>query len=704
MFKRATGYAFTTGFVLIILYLAYLSISHPFMEIIGSSWGLFLFAVAVILLFLGFYRLISSFSRRTNIYIMIGLIGLIVFIQLFLASTMEMNAFADSLVVKGQANTMLQNGGQFQDYSYFQSYLNNVFVTIVRYELYHIGAFFGLFNQYLLDNFFIMFMMDITIFTLTYLVYKELGVKLTNIFLAFALTCVPLFAYVLYFYTDTIALPFVSLIILTYYFYLKKDKWWLLVILGILFAVGYQAKPNLIILFPALLIHLLFVKNFKRMLMSLLVVGVLFVGISQLAMPFYSLYGFQKSDAYEVPFTHYIMLGLKEPAGRFSQSEIEYTISFPTEEEKKQATEKVIKERLTTYTPEQFLTLYNNKLMNTWTDGTRAYSWYINSTNDFTKSYDYLFGDKQILVNTFAQIFHVMNLLLIALGAFRFFHKKEFNFAFFLNITLVGVIIFHLIWEANQRYILIFTPLMLLSALYGFKYLGELCFEGSSMKWRRFRQKIVLTLTTVIFLLAMTVLFSEYPEFAKDEREMHHYQVNQSYGYMEVPVSENSVVSQTFTAENAFDTIGFAILKSPDVSREYQLTLYDDVTNEVLYDQKIQGEELQGTNFELKLDKSIQSKDHTYKLMFTEHSKNAQGEGLSLGKYANKSFSLYPAGHFFINGKEIVDDDISFNISSTQNNSLLTPVQTSILFGGIFVLFGLSWYGLWRKDRFEKTI
>ncbi|EUJ25861.1 hypothetical protein MFLO_14667 [Listeria floridensis FSL S10-1187] len=264
MVRKGIGYSFTAAFVLIIGYLAYLSIAESIVEVIGSPVNMLLLALAALFLFAAAYKGMSLLSKKMNFIILIVLVVLIIAIQLFLVITMRMDALADSLVVKEQALTMLSDGGKFHDYIYFQTYLNNIFVTIIRYELYHFGSFFGIHNYYLMDNLFIMVLMNITIFSLAYIVKDSLGTKFTNLFLMLVLTCVPLFTYILYFYTDTLALPIVSLIVLSYYCYLKRGNWWILLIIGLLFAIGYQVKPNLIILFPAMVIHIWLVKNYKK--------------------------------------------------------------------------------------------------------------------------------------------------------------------------------------------------------------------------------------------------------------------------------------------------------------------------------------------------------------------------------------------------------------------------------------------------------
>ncbi|WP_439443592.1 glycosyltransferase family 39 protein [Listeria aquatica] len=693
MFRRVIGYSFTSAFVIVIAYLAYLSIAYPFMEVIGNSFNLFLFALAAIFLFIAIFKGLTLLNQRVNWIIFISLTVIIVAIQLFLAFTMKMNSYADSFVVKQQVLTMLANGGHFQDYTYFQTYLNNIFVTVLRYGIYNLGTHFGVGNFYLLDNLWILFSMCITIFTLVYVVKDAFGIRMANLFLLLSLTCIPLFVYGLYFYTDTIAMPFVSLIILVYYLYLKRGNWWLLLIIGLLFAIGYQAKPNLIILLPALLIHIWFVRNYKKFLLSLASIGAVFLLVTSAAMPFYSLFGFEKNDRYEIPPTHFIMMGLAEPAGRYNEAEYRYTASFHSKEAKKEANIKVIKDRLKNYSPTELLTLYNNKLKNTWADGTRAYERYINTTNDFTPTFNYLFGDRKVLTYTLAQIFHIMTLLCIAIGALRFFKYKKFDFAFFLNITIVGVILFHLIWEANQRYILLFTPLMLLSALYGMKFLVELMADRETGNWKLKQNRPILVGSAVIFSATLLVFGLHFNELTQEQRPFHDYQVDQDYAYVGVPVTEKNIIAETFTAKAPFNQLTFKVLQKPDPSREYRIVLYDDTNGKELRQFDMRGIEFRVPNQIIHLSKPVHTDGGRYKLKFTEITKGDAGHGhaLSLGRYNSKNFSLYPAGKLYVNGKVMEHTNIGFTVSTFREQPLMSVAAFWIL----FTAFTSILIGLW---------
>ncbi|MBC1521777.1 hypothetical protein HB912_08965 [Listeria aquatica] len=693
MFRRVIGYSFTSAFVIVIAYLAYLSIAYPFMEVIGNSFNLFLFALAAIFLFIAIFKGFTLLNQKANRLIFIALVTVVIVFQLFLALTMKMNMYVDSFVVKQQVLTMLANGGHFQDYTYFQTYLNNIFVTILRYGIYNFGSHIGIENFYLLDNLWVMLSMLVTIFSLVYVVKDSLGIRMANLFLLVVLTCVSLFTYTLYFYTDTIALPFVSLIILVYYRYLKKGSWWLLLVIGLLFAIGYQAKPNLIILLPALLIHVWLAKNYKKFLLSLASIGIMFLLVTSVAMPFYSLFGFEKNDRYEVPPTHFVMMGLSEPAGRYSTNEFQYTSSFHSKEAKKEANIKVIKERLQNYSAKELLTLYNNKLKNTWTDGSRAYAWYINSTNEFTPTFNYLFGDRKILIYTFAQIFHIMSLLCIAIGALRFFKCKKFDFAFFLNVTLVGVILFHLIWEANQRYILLFTPLMLLSALYGIKFLVELLANRTTNNWRTSLHRPFLVGSAVVFATAIVCFGLQFNTLAQEKRPFHVYQVKQDYAYLGTPITSDSVVAETFIANEPFNQLTFKVIQEPDASREYRIALYDDTSGKKLRQFDMKGSEFNAPNQVINLPKPVHTNGGRYKLKFTEITKGDAGHGhaLSLGRYNSKNFSLYPAGKLYVNGKVMEHTNIGFTVSTFREQPLMSVAAFWIL----FTAFTSILIGLW---------
>ncbi|WP_167629817.1 glycosyltransferase family 39 protein [Listeria valentina] len=700
MFRRVIGYSFTSAFVIVIAYLAYLSTAHPLMELISNPFNLFLFALTAVFLFLAVFKGLTLLSQKANWIIFIALVAVVVIIQLFLAITMKMNMYVDSFVVKQQVLTMLANGGHFQDYTYFQTYLNNIFVTILRYGIYNFGSHIGIQNFYLLDNLWIMFSMFVTIFALVYVVKDALGVRMANLFLLVVITCVPLFTYTLYIYTDTIAMPFVSLIILVYYLYLKKGSWWLLLIIGLLFAIGYQAKPNLIILLPALLIHVWLVKNYKKFLLSFTAIGAVFLLVTSAAMPFYSLFGFEKNDRYEVPPTHFVMMGLAKPAGRYNADEFDYTSSFHSKEAKKEANVKVIKDRLKNYSTKELLTLYNNKLKNTWTDGTRAYAWYINSTNDFTPTFNYLFGDRKALIYSFAQVFHIMSLLCIAIGALRFFRSKKFDFAFFLNVTLIGVILFHLIWEANQRYILLFTPLMLLSALYGIKFIVELMADRETNNWLPKLRRPFLAGSAFIFLAAIVCFGLQFSTLAQEKRPFHVYQVKQDYAYIGTPVMVDSIVAETFSANESFNQLTFRVLQKPDDSRKYRIALYDDTSGKKLRQFDLKGSEFIGPNQVINLAKPVHADGGRYKLKFTEITKGDKGHGhaLSLGRYNSKNFSLYPAGQLYVNGKVMKHTNIGFTVSTFREQPLLSVAEFWMLFAAFASILMGFWLCLLKES------
>ncbi|HEM2532915.1 TPA: glycosyltransferase family 39 protein, partial [Listeria monocytogenes] len=130
---------------------------------------------------------------------------------------------------------------------------------------------------------------------------------------------------------------FTALIALFYYLYTKSSKWWYFIIIGLLFAVGYQIKPNIIILLPAMLIHLCFIRNWRKILLNTVIVAICFFGLSTVFTPIAESYDFKKDPTIEFPQTHWIMMGLGDPAGRYNSNDVAYTSQFKTKEEKEEA-------------------------------------------------------------------------------------------------------------------------------------------------------------------------------------------------------------------------------------------------------------------------------------------------------------------------------------------------------------------------------
>ncbi|AQY51641.1 hypothetical protein PWEIH_16378 [Listeria weihenstephanensis FSL R9-0317] len=695
--KNRLAYIFYGFFILIFGYLLVMSTLKPFDISFNNAGTLILLTAVALLILVGIFQFTGKLNRKGDTFITISLVLAIIMSQVYVISSLHMDAFADGYVIKGEALKMLANGGHATGQNYFMMYPNNIFITIVRYWLYHIGDIIGITNTYILENIFIFVCMNITIFTLFWIVLKELGRKFANIFLLIILFCVPLLGYVLYFYTDTIVLPFTALILLFYYLYTKNNKWWYFIFIGFLFVVGYHVKPNIIILLPAMFIHLCFISNWRKIILNMAILVVCFLSLNTVFTPLAERYGFEKNDAVEFPQTHWVMMGLGEPAGRYNRDDVAYTMQFKSKAEKQEANINVIKERLITYGPIRTLKLYNNKELNTWTDGTRAYSWYINSAINYPTTYDYLFGDKRVFAEVASQIFHTVNLLLICLSALRFYRKREYDISFFINISLIGVWLFHILWEANQRYILFITPLMIVSSLFGFKLLIELFYTDKLILKNKIR-KPFLILSFVVFLLCTSLLAFGGKVIAGEPVIINNYIVDQSYATIALPVDHKNSIKQTFKTGDKFNSIGIYVMRMPSNDSMYRFQVKDEGSKSIIYDEIKSGASLQSnTDFQLQVNEVPQAST-SYSIEVSEISNSNQAEPLVLGTNIKNDVDLYPYGNLYINNVKQENADLGFKVAQ-QSEKPLIPWYSYLILSFLAVGLFIGIYFVFKRKK-----
>ncbi|WP_077955133.1 glycosyltransferase family 39 protein [Listeria monocytogenes] len=695
--KKNLSFVFYGVFIFIFGYLLVRSIIKPLNVGYSNFFILLLFSITILIIMLALFQLFSRLNRKSDILFTLILVIALVSTQVYLMFALQMDAFADSFGIKGQAVQMLQNGGMFTGDSYFLVYPNNVLTTIIRYELYNFGANIGITNTYLLESGFVILCMNITFFTLFYIIRKEVGIKYSNIYLLIILFCVPFYGYLTYFYSDTLVLPFAALILLFYYLYTKNNKWFYFIIIGLLFAIGYHIKPNLIIMLPAIIIHLFFIKNWRKTLLNTAIILIVFAGMNTLYNPFTEKYGFERDNSLEFPQSHWIMMGLKGPEGRYDSSEFLYTKQFDTKEKKQEANKEVIKERITSYGPVGLLELYNMKMLSTWTDGTRAYSWYVKSAKEYPVAYDFLFGDKKVFADAFSQIFHIINLILVILGALRFYKKQEFDLSFLINITLIGVWLFHLVWEANQRYILFVTPLMIMSAMYGFKFLVELLYTKDKVPViKQTTRKPFLIVCFVVFMLSLVTIIYGVKPIAIDKQNSNHYLVNQSYAYLQVPVNSKNAVTQTFKADENFNNVGIYVLEAPNEDNKYKIRITNKNENKIISEKVYSASSFEaGEYFPIEVNENPKKKtEYSIQILSTKGNK---GEALMLGKYQQKGFDLYSDGAMYINGKNQINEDIGFEVTETTNSPLIPWYSYLLIFISFVGVISLSFLTFKQK-------
>ena len=171
------------------------------------------------------------------------------------------------------------------------------------------------------------------------------------------------------------------------------------------------------------------------------------------------------------------MMGLNPGTnGGFLEDDVTYTYSQPTDE-RTQADTEMIRKRLEDYGPAGLLEHLEKKLLSNYGDGTWAwgaegdfYKEILENKNQgmspFLKSIYYYDGDRYTYFCSYSQMVWIL-LLSGCFLAFLFRKEDQGRKGFIIMLSLVGLTLFELIFEARARYLYCYVPLYLLLGSWG---------------------------------------------------------------------------------------------------------------------------------------------------------------------------------------------------------------------------------------------
>ena len=301
----------------------------------------------------------------------------------------------------------------------------------------------------------------------------------------------PFYLFIPIFYTDTLALFFVSLGLLFALWlsevwqrrtngWLKKSA--LAVLGGVLFSVGFVAKGIPAIVMIAMSVLMFFKLSLRRFfIVMILVFAGFFAGVWGWESAVVKIGGITQDalDRCRFPLTHFVMMGLKG-IGAYDEPDVLYTRSFPTYAEKKAATEKEIVKRIRSFGLVGLVRHALHKVGFTWTSetcGPEAYLAFNAGVPVARVGLRALVLDggrpdggdlwRRRIVRAFCRG-EAIFVSLFALGYFLAVLKgwiKELN-GLVISLSFVGGVLFLVLWETHPRYTFSLMPtLLIMSAL-----------------------------------------------------------------------------------------------------------------------------------------------------------------------------------------------------------------------------------------------
>lgn len=225
---------------------------------------------------------------------------------------------------------------------------------------------------------------------------------------------------------------------------------------GIFFYFGYKIRATVAIALIAAVIGLYCRGkriNLKSLILVLLLFCISFGGTKIIYGAVEDRYlAFDETDT-AFPLTHWIAMGLNELGdGSFNANDEQRTISYPTAQEKKDATVSLLKERADELGALGIAKLYMRKLSNTYADGAGGYHSELNISSDYGLLWQIVYGVHRDPVLLWTQIFYLMSILCSILAVISFFQKRIPIEGFALFLLLTGSYLFQMIWESATIY------------------------------------------------------------------------------------------------------------------------------------------------------------------------------------------------------------------------------------------------------------
>lgn len=462
------------GFFIIVLGNLLLNPYH----FIKMNYGLL---IVGFLLWIGLYYLVKRYldfllhNKYLRIVCMILFIGL----QILIGYAYMVKPTWDFGEVYRIATTFAKNPGIFFRDPYLYLCNNNIMFTVLFDFIFKFFYIIGIKNHFLELGILINIMMIDASIIYTYRLIHKVNPKTSKIFLIFILLSSPLLFYIPIFYTDTMSLPFAIASIYYLYKYLYESQKKLSAVLaGVWIGVGALIKPTVLIIGVAVLIFL-FLRKKKinyYLFFSLFLIPIITVLIGQ---KIFINHYFDKEymEHNKLPTAHYILIGLEESGG-FNRERYTEINEVENQKEREIIAKNNLKKRIQEMIKKkEIIPFYNRKIAFTWTDGTFFAFEKLHREpfhTNFTK-YVYSNENNDILYWTFSNTEWIIVLVLIILGIVfqKYLPEKLQEIQMLSNISIVGIILFLLMWETRSRYLVNYVPIFMLDAYIGLNALSN---------------------------------------------------------------------------------------------------------------------------------------------------------------------------------------------------------------------------------------
>lgn len=629
-------------------------------------------------LLFGCHFLLKRCSEKAIKCMLIGMVLLAFSVQCYFLFYIRSLYLFDNAFVTGGASTLAMSEGIADGAKYYFSvYPNQNAYIVLTAVLWKLGNFFKMTRSQIpfLLNTVNMICLD-TAFLLAYAIYTKLVPK-TEAYasakratFAILLMLNPfLYIGVCYYYTITLSMPFFMAILFLFVAYImpkEKTPRWVWPLMAFLFATGYLMRATTIIPMIAIIFIWLYFGPRKKEFLAVIFFSVIFVlALGKINTAYV---GIDTTDT-AFPTTHWIMMSMTSPGSHNAEDE-SYTASFLTQEEKKAAIKQRMQEKLAAMTPEDIFFLFSAKLLNTWKDGSNGYTVYLENCVGTGGPYEYIYGQKKDFVLWYHQIYYVLLLMLFIRNIpvdIRFFDGQTSKTRYLWQLTLLGGILFYLLWETSAQYS---VPFMLVLMLGGAGGAGVAFEKQSALNHQRYlSNKRVYTRFGMIYVLCALFLLAffirKYPLFTQLDQSFDKTVVKQILANDELRIGADEVFIQSFEASEPFNQIVFQYTNpNKDDGAVYECSLADE-QGSVLATHQITQHEGPNRNADIWSFETVEPKGKRSYIISIRQLLGKQTDQLGIITYTMGHYDAYPQGKCLLDDQEL-ETEMLFAVSKKE--------------------------------------
>lgn len=392
--------------------------------------------------------------------------------------------------------SLARQGTFGEETNYLEIYPNNAFLTLLLCWFYRIVLSVNFLQPVTAAILLNAFVIDITLIMMFFILRRLFSARMAFWGMMGAFCFLPLLGYMPIAYSDTISLPFVvaplwlEVCVKKGEGFTGKRDLLCTAAQGALLGAGYHIKATVFIVGIALLVGFVFWRQGVKLWQGLLHMGVfllaaiLFIVTIQQQLYTIGIVRQDQLDAWKRPASAWVNMGLRGKGGYSHETEEEQAALSKAEgyAERDAVYRQLIVKKLEKMGPGGYLSFLTSKTAFTWTDGTYFFpeklkrepvyefpsAAFFRPDND---SAEYHFT--VMLCN----IYHTVLMLGVFLSYAGAIQKPNNKIQMLCTLSITGLALLLLVWETRSRYLFHFYPLMLMAAIFGYRYLAQLVKE-----------------------------------------------------------------------------------------------------------------------------------------------------------------------------------------------------------------------------------